>query len=314
MNRPVLHLLLATAMATTTATAAPKPKAKPPKSTAAAAVNPSMAPQSAEPVTPAAAPVAPPPVAPDPSPAPPAAAPVVAPTATTPVVVPSTPQPSPLPRHQLGIALRVGALVPAGRYSDVSITTTAVNAVETLAGRGATFAGSLQLQWSPPVLGHALAFGVEAGFYPLSGDGSLSMPNDPDFGTLTYGWSMQAVPVIVGASAALPLSTLPWWPERLRFALEAGFLANYARVTTTYTSGADPVIGAPQSGWALGFLAGLEGAFRLGPGQLVVNVRYLGAFTDLGLQTAYPTQPWNAKPGDVQGTNVLAGYRLNLSL
>jgi hypothetical protein len=319
MTRSVLHLqLMAMAMVVaSTAAAAPKAKPPPPKKAAAPAA-PLMPSEAAPPalVSPSPAPpleTVPPPapvvvVAPQPPPVVAPLAQVVSAPLRSPVATPAV-----TARHRLGLALRVGTLVPAGRTAEVSVTTTAA-AAETLAGRAATFAGSLQLSWSPPVLDHAFSVGLEAGFYPLSGAGSLAMPNDPDFGTLTYDWSMRAVPVVLGLSYTLPLRRLPWWPHRLQFAVEAGFVANHTRVTTTYTSGAEPVEASPQSGWALGFLAGLEGALRVGPGDVVLNVRYLDARTDLGLPAAYPTQPWNARLGDVQGTNVLAGYRLNLSL
>lgn len=200
----------------------------------------------------------------------------------------------------------MGLIVPSGRFADVK-----AGVADALGSRGATFVGGLQLTYQLPVLERAIGVALEAGLYPLSSEGSRSMPNDPDFGTLSYRWKSLAVPLVLGLNYRLPLDKLPWWPRLLSLRPEAGFAMVYSRFTTFYKSEAGEIEEPAQSGWALGYLLGLEAALKLGPGELLANVRFMSARTDLGFQQTYsnPQQPWNQHLGDVQGTNVLAGYR-----
>jgi hypothetical protein len=244
----------------------------------------------------------------------------------------------------VSVAGRLGALIPAGRLNDVKLAATdslrdaAAGKLGLFDHRGATLPFSVQatyrIPWPlfapkpPPAeegkpapgapprnpwLDRAFAVGVESGIYPLFGKGRREMPNDPDFPVTDYRWEMLSIPIFAGLSyrPALP-ALFKWWPLKLRLAPEAGFAAVFTSITSYYKVGAAPEVQEPaQSGWALGFYLGLEGAFPVGPGDIVANVRYVNARTDLAFQKIYadPPQPWNQGLGDVQGTNVLAGYR-----
>ena len=199
-------------------------------------------------------------------------------------------------------ALRIGLLVPAGKPEGaVSSGVEFPNA-----HRAGTVPASLQLGYRLPWLSRKLAITGEAGWYPLSAHGDRSLPQDPDYGHLQYRWSAVQIPLLLGVQYALPFKLF----GRVGFNVSAAATAIWARYTTTYL--AENVQDAPQKGWALGAAVGAGATWRLGPGALLFDLRYVDARTDLGLRSSYPTQPYNAKSGDVQGTNFLAGYRLDL--
>ncbi len=144
-----------------------------------------------------------------------------------------------------------------------------------------------------------------AGWYPLSSSGSRAFPQDPDFQSLGYSWKANHVPLQLGLEDRLPLAL-----QGVSFFADATFAAIFSSYTATYT--AENVTDATQDGWALGLGLGVGAAYPLGPGAITAQVRWLNARTDLRLQSLYPGQPHNAQQGDVQGTNVLVGYRIAL--
>jgi hypothetical protein len=240
---------------------------------------------------------------------------------TTPAVTPEDPGDEAPGRKPIWImvAAHTGMLVPSGRLNDVKLAATdslrdaAAGKLGLADNRGATLPFSVQGIYRLPFLRRAFGIGAEVGIYPLSGKGRRDLPNDPDFTSIAYRWDLVAVPIFIGASYRPPLPELfKWWPLKLRLAPEAGFAAVYSSFTAYYKVGGAEEIGEPaQGGWALGFYLGLEAGWPLGPGDIVANLRYVNARTDLGLPQIYadPPQPWNRGLGDVQGTNVLLGYR-----
>ncbi|HEY3447034.1 MAG TPA: hypothetical protein VGK67_11750 [Myxococcales bacterium] len=200
----------------------------------------------------------------------------------------------------LQVALKFALLIPAGKTSSASAA-----AEGTASASKAVFAsGALALRYGLPFLDRALAIAVEGGYYRLAGSGTRAFVNDPDFGpSLSYSWKSHAVPVLVGLAFRLPI------PIPVAFSPEAGFAAVYVIPTTTYEApDGTRVSDSPQPAWALGFYVGLEGSLKLGPGSIVAEVRYLNARTDLGFKQLY-SNAYNKDLGDVQGTNVLVGYR-----
>lgn len=209
-------------------------------------------------------------------------------------------------KHGFLVGLRLGLLVPSGRPDGAYA---AAGADVPFARRAATIPVSLQLGYRLPWLSRDLAVVAEGGYYPLSSSGSRSFPQDPDFTTLAYSYKATQIPLFAGLEYRLPF-LLPGVFSRLSLSAGGGFAAVWSKITSTYS--AEGVTDAPQKGWALGFSADAGAAFLLGPGQLTFDLRYVNARTDLRLQSLYPGQPWNARKGDVQGTNYLFGYRIAL--
>jgi hypothetical protein len=208
-------------------------------------------------------------------------------------------------------AVRTGVLVPSGRPSDVRLAATdALSPDGMFANRALSVPGSVEAAYRLPVLGDALEVALEAGLYGLSGGGTRELPRDPDFGSLEFSWRGRAIPLLLGVRGLLPMERLAFWPKRLRLSSQLSFAGVHSSFTTTYAS--EGIEAPAQSGWALGFLLGLEAGLALGPGEVLAAVRWVNARTDLGFQSAYPSQPWNARLGDVQGANVLLGYRYSL--
>jgi hypothetical protein len=205
-------------------------------------------------------------------------------------------------KHGVILALRLGVLIPTGSPADA---VSEIGALAPTGHRTATLPLSLLVGYRLPWLGRDLAVTGEVGWYHLAAKGSRAFPQDPDFTALAYAWTAQHVPLQLGFEYRLPLGLAP-----LSLHVDASFAAVWSTYTTTYT--AENVTDAAQKGWALGFGVGGGAAYVLGPGEVTFDVRYLNARTDLRLPAAYPGQPWNARKGDVQGTNLLVGYRLAL--
>ena len=209
----------------------------------------------------------------------------------------------PPPKDQkigLEVGLKVAAILPAGRAGNVSASVD----VPAVGNRTFVPGGALALRYRLP-FARSLALAVEGGFTRLAGNGTRAYANDPDFGPeLSYRWQLDQVPVLFGLAWELPLDV------PLRFAPVAGGAAVYTRSTASYTAGGATTTNAPQEAWATGFYAGLEVSLPIGPGAIAVEGRFISARTDLGLSKAYGGTI-NSTPGDVQGTNVLAGYRLS---
>ncbi len=148
--------------------------------------------------------------------------------------------------------------------------------------------------------------GMEIGWFRLSGDGKIDLPNDPDFGTFSYSWTIDSLPIFVGVSAMLkPLVDLP-----LYLSAGGGFAAAYAWAESTYEKEGQPkVTDAVQSDWGIGWYLGAEAAWVLGPGRFTFEYRYSSARTDLKFRDIYSS--YNREPGDLEGSNLLLGYRFD---
>ena len=187
----------------------------------------------------------------------------------------------------------------AGRAGNVS----ALADMPAVGQRALVPGGALSLRYRMP-FARALAVAAEGGFTRLSGSGTRAFANDPDFPSgLTYRWQVDQVPLLLGLAWELPLDV------PLRVAPLAGGAAVYARSTASYSSDSGTVTNSPQDAWALGFYAGVEFSLPLGPGVVTLEGRFMSVRTDLRLSTLYA--PVNSTPGDLQGANLLAGYRLS---
>lgn len=208
----------------------------------------------------------------------------------------------PPPKDQklgLEVGLKLAGILPAGRAGNVS----AAPDVPAVGSRAVVPGAALALRFRLP-FARSLAVAAEGGFTRLGGAGTRAFANDPDFGPeMSYRWQLDLVPVLFGLAWELPLDV------PLKIAPVAGGAAVYTRSTGSYTSGGVTTTNAPQAAWATGFYAGLELSVPVGPGALTVEGRFLSARTDLGLKQVYGTI--NTTPGDVQGSNLLAGYRLS---
>ncbi|MFN7130811.1 MAG: hypothetical protein ACK4N5_01935 [Myxococcales bacterium] len=221
---------------------------------------------------------------------------------------PAIAAPAPEKEEDDRIGLMLGAkaalLVPAGRTTGVQANATQ-QAID--ASRSATVAFAIAVGYALPFLDRALSIRGEAGFYPLSGEGSREYPNDPDFTRVDYRYSARGIPLTLGLGYRLPL------PIPVEIAPVGGFAAVHTTTTSTWTRDGVSTEVAPQAGWALGFYLGAEAAYRLGPGSLTGEIRYVNARTDLGFRDVKEYGgAFNRELGDVQGTNVLLGYRFDL--
>ncbi|MHB1844513.1 MAG: hypothetical protein ACYCWW_06730 [Deltaproteobacteria bacterium] len=207
-------------------------------------------------------------------------------------------------RSPFGLALELALVLPNGQPAGV-----------VQSGDGSptgklspSYAGSVEISYVPDFGGwHDLSIALSAGYYPLSGNGSRSLPADPDFGNYSWNWNATSIPLTLGLAYRLPLG-IP-----VHLSPVAGFVAAHTSISSSYSqSGGGGVTDAAQTAWAYGFYAGAEGSLSAGPGEILLVARYMNARTDLGFQKTYPGQPWNAAPGDIEGTNVQLGYRFNL--
>lgn len=222
----------------------------------------------------------------------PAATPAAAPTVTT------TPAPA---RTTVGLelGLKVALVIPVGR---VGATTASLDGATTTT-RSVAPAVALAIRYRLP-FARSLMVAAEGGYSRLWGAGSRQLSNDPDFGTSAdWTWKMDLIPLLLGLAWELPID-LP-----VKFAPVAGGAAVFVSAQSTYGA-TDAVANSPQPGWALGWYAGLEVSVAVGPGVIALEARYLGARTDLGFPKLYG-KTVNGSPGDVQGTQVFAGYRFS---
>ncbi len=207
-------------------------------------------------------------------------------------------------RSPFGLALELALVMPNGQPAGV-----------VQSGDGSptgkispSYAGSIEVSYIPDFGGwHDLSIALSAGYYPLSGNGSRSMPADPDFGNYSWSWNAATIPLTLGVAYRLPFD-IP-----VHLSPEAGFVAAHTSITSSYSqAGGSPTADAAQTGWAYGFYAGAEASLEAGPGEVLLVARYMNARTDLGFQKIYAGQPFNAQAGDIEGTNVQIGYRFNL--
>jgi hypothetical protein len=91
-----------------------------------------------------------------------------------------------------------------------------------------------------------------------------------------------------------------------------GFATTYSWAESTYQrEGEEPVENAVQAGWGVGYYLGLEAAYELGPGRVILEYRYSSIQANLGFEDVYSGQ-YDQQTGDLGGSNILLGYRLNI--
>jgi hypothetical protein len=146
---------------------------------------------------------------------------------------------------------------------------------------------------------------IESGWYRFSGSGERGLATDPDFGRYGYEWSMNGIPVQLGGNIRLG----DLW--RFSIAGGGGFSSVFFITQSTYHAGGEVTENAPHGGIAIGYFLDAEGTVLLGPGRLTVGIRYTDARTDLGYREIYGGV-YNPDLGQVKGTSLLAGYRLDI--
>ena len=198
------------------------------------------------------------------------------------------------------VGLKVAIVIPVGKTGATSASLDGA----TTNSRSVAPAVSLAVRYRLP-FARSLMVAAEGGYSRLWGAGSRQLSNDPDFGaSADWTWKMDLIPILLGFAWELPIG-LP-----IKFAPVAGGAAVFVSSQSTYGAADAQVANAPQSAWALGWYAGLEASVAVGPGAIALEARYLGARTDLGFPRLYG-KTVNGSPGDVQGTQVFAGYRFS---
>ena len=149
---------------------------------------------------------------------------------------------------------------------------------------------------------------VDIGWFKLKGSGNVELENDPDFTDYSYSCSMENLLLFAGAAVALkPLDDIPLYGS-----VGGGFATTYSWAESTYQrEGEEPMDNAVQAGWGVGYYIGVEAAYELGPGRFVLEYRYSSIKADLGFENVYGGQ-YSQQTGDLGGSNILLGYRLNI--
>ncbi|WP_373047403.1 hypothetical protein [Vulgatibacter sp.] len=164
----------------------------------------------------------------------------------------------------------------------------------------ATGALALEMRYRLPFHERRLAVGADVGWYQMGGVGDQV---DPQLGVYQFDWRLHTLPIHLGLEYMPPLPEL--LPGLRPFA-EAGFAMSFLWSSANYVRGDGSrfIEENPGEGLATGLYLGAGGAWRLGPGDLVGQFRWVRLVTDMEM-------PWrNGDGGDVGGSNVYAGYRL----
>ncbi len=207
--------------------------------------------------------------------------------------------------QRLGVGLKAALFVPAARTGPGEL-----RVGEASVERAMSWAGALDLLYSPPVLGNALSARLEAGYSPLAGVGEASFPADPDFDAFQYSWDQNLIPITLGIhyeqALALPVGSL-------YLAGGAGGAVVPLQSVTTYEKDGTSVQDAPQTAVATGFYAALEMGWRLGPGLVLGEYRFVLAKTDMNFRETYGGHI-NTYAGEVQGSLIRLGYRIDFDI
>lgn len=149
---------------------------------------------------------------------------------------------------------------------------------------------------------------IDIGWFEFKGSGTVELENDPDFSAYSYSCSMENLLLFAGVAVAIkPLSEIPLYGS-----LGAGFATTYSWAESTYQrEGEEPMDNAVQAGWGIGYYIGVEVAYELGPGRFIVEYRFSSIEADLGFENVYGGQ-YSQQTGDLGGSNILLGYRLNI--
>ncbi len=154
-----------------------------------------------------------------------------------------------------------------------------------------TYALSLDLKYISPLLNNRLAFGIEAGYYPLSGSGKNM---DPQIGLFEYSFSITNIPVFIGAEYLLPLNALP-----LGIYVNGGYAMVFSYSTSKVFEGE-----SYTDGIAYGYYLGSGVQISPGYGFIISELRYSSAYLK------YDTKVDIGETGNVGGTNFYIGYKL----
>jgi hypothetical protein len=136
---------------------------------------------------------------------------------------------------------------------------------------------------------------------------TVSIPTE--FGTVqaTTGTFLRMVPLSIGVTALAPCCA----PVGLRFRLGAAgaWLDDRLRFDS---ANAVSVIDAPTPGYAYGAEGGISFDIAAGPGHISIEGRYLLLRSHLNVRGTYFNQSISSNPGDLDQSQLLAGYRLEL--
>lgn len=168
-------------------------------------------------------------------------------------------------------ALKVNILVPTSRLDS-------------------TYAFSLDLKYISPLLQNRLAFGVEVGYYPLSGSGKNL---DPEIGLFDYSFSITNIPLFIGSEYLLPLS-LP-----VGIYVDGGFAMVFSYATSKVFGGE-----SYTDGIAYGYYLGAGAQISPGYGYIISELRYSSVYIK------YDTKTDEGATGNMGGTGLFIGYKL----
>ena len=149
---------------------------------------------------------------------------------------------------------------------------------------------------------------IDIGWFELKGSGDVELENDPDFTAYSYSCSMENLLLFAGVAVALkPFDEIPLYGS-----VGGGFATTYSWAESIYQrEGEEPVDNAVQAGWGMGYYIGVEVAYELGPGRFILEYRFSSIKADLGFENVYGGQ-YSQQTGDLGGSNILLGYRLNI--
>ncbi|MGB9600944.1 MAG: hypothetical protein ACPL7I_10365, partial [Myxococcota bacterium] len=149
-------------------------------------------------------------------------------------------------KRYFSVALKANVLVPTSRVDS-------------------TYAFSLDLKYISPLLHNRLAFGVEAGYYPLSGSGKNL---DAEIGLFDYSFSITNIPIFIGAEYLLPIKNIP-----------VGIFVNGGGSIVLSYSTSKVFEGESYSdGIAYGYFLGAGAQISPGYGFIVSEIRYSSAY------------------------------------
>lgn len=154
-----------------------------------------------------------------------------------------------------------------------------------------TYALSLDLKYISPLLSNRLSFGVEVGYYPLSGGGKNT---DPQIGLYDYSFSITNIPIFIGAEYLLPVKGVP-----VGIFVDGGgaILLSYA---TSKTFGGEGY----TDGIAYGYYVGAGAQMSPGYGYIISELRLLSGYL------RYDTGVDMGSTGNIGGTSLYVGYKL----
>lgn len=166
-----------------------------------------------------------------------------------------------------------------------------VNILMPMSRVDSTYALSLDLKYISPLLNNRLAFGIEAGYYPLSGSGKNV---DQQIGLFDYSFNITNIPVFIGAEYLLPLNKLPFGVY-----VDGGYAMVFSYSTSKVFGGE-----SYTDGIAHGYYLGSGVQVSPGYGFVISELRYSSAYLK------YDTKVDIGETGNVGGANFYIGYKL----